>query len=69
MVLEVTLQLILLHARFDGPHHLAVGRTANLVDVAKHGDLLRRLDYTATYMYGQWESTHAVIQVHVRVHL
>jgi hypothetical protein len=46
VVLEVALQLKLLHARLDDPHHLTVGGTANLVHVAQHRDFLRGLDHT-----------------------
>ena len=47
MVLEVALQLKLLHAGLDDPHHFTVGCTADLVHVAQHCHLLGGLDHTA----------------------
>ena len=49
VVVEDALQLKLLHVWFDGLHHLTVGVTAHLVDVAEDLDLLRGLDHTAIH--------------------
>ena len=48
VMLKEALELVLLHARLHRPHHLEVGCTADLVHIAQHRDLLRRLDHSAT---------------------
>ena len=46
VVLEQALQLKLCHAGSDGTHHLLVGKTADLVGIAKHSYLKLCLDHT-----------------------
>ena len=49
VMLEEALKLVLLHARLRRPHHLEVGCTADLIHIAQHRDLMRRLDHSATH--------------------
>ena len=57
VVLKQTLKLKFCHTGSDGTHHLLVGKTADLVGIAKHSNLKLCLDHAADGWEREWLST------------